>query len=880
MRSSGSKTEKSQERGCDRMKVKNQKTIRRLSFRIFRANRTRNLVAVLAITLTAMMFTALFTIAVTLNYSSEQQMMRQVGGYSHGGFKRLTKEQVSDLREDPLIKESGATYLFSIPEGDTFLKISAEMRYAEDNYAKFCWSLPTEGAMPKQGKEIAMDTTVLELLGIPAKLGEEVELTYQLGNIPVTERFILCGYWEADPALPAHMIWLSKDYVLSQMEQVPADERKQNNVGDWYLDLVFENSRNISENLEQIAENHGYTIGDATEGTELSCGINWAYTSTHSESMDAQSLFPLIGAVLVMLLTGYLIIYNVFQISVTGDVRFYGLLKTIGTTGRQIRRIVRWQALLLSGIGIPAGLIFGYLIGNLLMPILMANLSDTTVYRSANPAIFIGATLFTLATVFISCFLPARRAAKVSPVEAVRYTEQSKTKRKKKRSSHQNRLFQMAWANLMRNKLKTILVVLSLALSIVMLNGVYGFTRGFSMDGFLEKFVISDFLVADANYFKYSGWGDVSPSLVESLKHLEGFEDGGYVGYFQDYRQLQVTKKSFVDWMTNRFNQFSLDELDPETLALPDDAMMDMHTSMYVLDDYTVSKLEVVEGSLEGWKEPGNIVQVILTDDYGNPIMDQAMYEVGDQVEMISSTDYTVSEDGIDVTRNSQTEEFYTVIATAVIPNVMTTRGHGYPEFAISEKNVPNGYEEFVTEMVYLADFTEEGTAGAEQFVQDYTEKIEPEMAYESKGKYAGNYEQFQRMFWMVGGSLSFIIGLVGFLNFVNGEVTSILSRKRELAMLQSIGMTGPQMKKILVLEGILTAGGALVLVAVLNLGVYFGMMPVIENLFWFFEKNFTMTMILAAVPVLLAVGILIPLLVYQRAEKKSIVERLRESEN
>lgn len=393
------------------MRVKNQKTIRRLLFRIFGANRTRNLVAVLAIALTAMMFTALFTIAITLNHSSEQQMMRQVGGYSHGGFKRLTEEQVHELREDPLIRESGATYLFSVPEEDAFLKSSAEMRYAEDNYAKFCWSLPTSGAMPKQGKEIAMDTAVLELLGIPAKLGEEVELTYPLGNTLVTDTFILCGYWEADPALPAHMIWLSKEYALSQMEQAPVEEREQNNVGDWYLDLVFENSRDISGTLEQIAENHGYTIGETTEGTELAFGINWAYTSTHSESMDAQSIFPLIGAVIVMLLTGYLIIYNVFQISVAGDVRFYGLLKTIGTTGRQIRRIVRWQALLLSGIGIPIGLIFGYLTGNLLMPVIMANLDDTTVYRSANPVIFIGAALFALVTVFISCFLPARRAA-------------------------------------------------------------------------------------------------------------------------------------------------------------------------------------------------------------------------------------------------------------------------------------------------------------------------------------------------------------------------------------------------------------------------------------------------------------------------------------
>ena len=64
------------------------------------------------------------------------------------------------------------------------------------------------------------------------------------------------------------------------------------------------------------------------------------------------------------------------------------------------------------------------------------------------------------------------------------------------------------------------------------------------MDGFLEKFVISDFLVADADYFKYSGWEEVSPSLVESLKHGDGFEEGGEVGDFQEYRQLQVTTNS------------------------------------------------------------------------------------------------------------------------------------------------------------------------------------------------------------------------------------------------------------------------------------------------------------------------------------------------
>ena len=86
--------------------------------------------------MTAMMFSALFTIALTMNHTSQEQTMRQVGGYSHGGFKRLTKEQAEVLRKDDLIKESGATFLFSTPKEKPFDKIWSEMRYAEENYVK------------------------------------------------------------------------------------------------------------------------------------------------------------------------------------------------------------------------------------------------------------------------------------------------------------------------------------------------------------------------------------------------------------------------------------------------------------------------------------------------------------------------------------------------------------------------------------------------------------------------------------------------------------------------------------------------------------------------------------------------------------------------
>ena len=105
-----------------------------------------------------------------------------------------------------------------------------------------------------------------------------------------------------------------------------------------------------------------------------------------------------IAAVLLLILfTGYLIIYNVFQISVTNDIRFYGLLKTIGTTGRQLKRIIRYQALALSLAGIPVGLLLGWLVGAGLTPAVIGQLNGVTIapawyqavpvsYRPGRPA--------------------------------------------------------------------------------------------------------------------------------------------------------------------------------------------------------------------------------------------------------------------------------------------------------------------------------------------------------------------------------------------------------------------------------------------------------------------------------------------------------------
>ncbi|HIT36013.1 MAG TPA: ABC transporter permease, partial [Candidatus Faecousia intestinavium] len=471
------------------MNVSNRGCIRRLSLRSLLANRTRNLVAVLAIALTASLFTSLFTIAMSINEGIQQNNFRQAGGWSHGTFKYLTEEQFETLKDDPLIAQWGLRRFLGMPTEIPFNKDHVEIGYSDANQAHWTYCDPVEGRLPQEGtNEAATDTHVLDLLGIDPELGAEFTVTFYVDGHETTQTFTLCGWWEYDEAVVANHILIPESRVNAILEEVGVTPPGSDEMtGSWNLDVMLKNgARSISADIEKILTNHGYQ-GETRGENYIATGVNWGYTGAQlSENLDPVTVVILVGVLLLILLTGYLIIYNVFQISVAGDVHFYGLLKTIGTTPRQIRRIIRIQALVLSAAGIPLGLIVGWLLGGVLTPVITAQLNGITTVVSVSPVLFAGAAVFALFTVLISCRRPGRMAGKVSPVEAVRYTEGKVSKRKAKRSIKGVSLLSMAWANLGRSRSKTVITILSLSLAVVLLTLTVTFTGGFDMDKYIS----------------------------------------------------------------------------------------------------------------------------------------------------------------------------------------------------------------------------------------------------------------------------------------------------------------------------------------------------------------------------------------------------------
>ena len=167
----------------------------------------------------------------------------------------------------------------------------------------------------------------------------------------------------------------------------------------------------------------------------------------------------------------------------------------------------------------------------------------------------------------------------------------------------------------------------------------------------------------------------------------------------------------------------------------------------------------------------------------------------------------------------------------------------------------------------------------AEKYLAKLTEDPLSELMYESKAKMRDEFYSFQTMFLLLGGLLCAIITLIGILNFINAIMTGILSRRREFAVLQAVGMTNKQLKTMLIYEGLFYALGSSIAALILSILINPLIGKMLESMFWFFSANFTIIPVLLVIPVFALFGWLIPSILYGQAAKQSVVERLRESE-
>ena len=844
------------------------KPIQTLNQRTFKKNKGRNLVAITAILMTAIMFTTLFTLAQSMSKNMVEMTFRQTGYDGQASFKTITAEQFSLIANHPDVAEAGESLVLGLAQNKKLGGKQVEIRWSSDINARHSFAMPATGTMPTAADEIALDTRILDRLGIPHQLGETITLEWRkdLAKDEVTaSTFTLCGFWEGNESVYASMAWVSREFADEMIGDYVADG-KTSILGLHTAQVILHSDRNIETTMENILADTGLT--------DLKFGVNLAYSPEMNATAVQESIPMYLGMVLVFL-AGYLIIYNIFQISVTADIQFYGKLKTLGTTTKQIKKLIYGQANRLCVIGIPMGLLLGWLLGIVLVPVLMGQLEGNAVI-SSNPVIFLGSALFAWLTVTISCLRPARLAGKVSPIEALRMSDAAASKKKSKRTRNGASITGMAWANLGRNKKRTVTVICSLTLGLVLLSCFYAKNAAFDMEKYLSELTISDFQLDDRSSADYIGGYDpygftLNAELVASVEGLAGLEAIGH----QYSHQFKLTlDDETVQNIGAFYTQEMLDDWATYDSSGPAQIKNAMKTRevigvLYGMDgiplDAITHERYLLSGSYDAEKfASGDYVLVI------GPAIDSADTE--------RKTALPVPTVGSSIALENRT---YTVMAVV------------YPLQAVEEGAYEGGVQNqhcmsfIIPASVFRQQWPEntlrrlffnvddEHIPAAQEMLDAYTKTMDTSLPVTSRKTMTEQYKAETQASAVMGNTISVIIALVGVLNFINSMVTAIVSRKKEFAMIQSVGMTKRQLRKMLICEGLDYAAITLIVSYIVStLAVGIGVHAMTTNEFSTF--HFTLMPLMICTPILLAFAVLIPFLCFKNLEKQSIVERLR----
>ena len=871
------------------MQVHNTPVIRKTAQKYIFKNRGKSFVIILSIALCTFLFTTLFTVGGSILRMLKESTQRQIGTTAAGAFKYLNQEEYDRLAADSKLKEVSHWICVGEAANKELLKVRTEVHWSDEISAKKGFCYPEAGSLPQAEGEAVFSSLVLEALKIDvgpsnyeALLGKKIPLLVDINDRIIQKDFTISGVFTGDRVAMSQVVLVSKAFQ-EKYAPVPALSYYGNQsdfgfqIGGFInADIDFYNPFGTERQLVAAIFRDGLP-----EDVEIGVS-NASITGT----MDGATLLLVVFLLIIIFLSGYLIINNIYRINVYSDIRSYGLLKTIGMSGRQLSSLVRYQAIFLSLPGIAAGILAGTLVGTLLIPVIVKMLNISTTAKGVihiNGWVLLVSALFSFATVIVSCRRPARFASKVSPIEAIRYTEAANSRvipnlfRDPAHAKTHTRFTNLSFAgkNLLRDKKKVFWVVLSLALSLVILNTVYTLLHGFSEDKYISASIATDFSVADATLDNPSIRNDnrnttgITDDFLAELSKLPGVEEIGNIYLESTYQHFtdedfqkideRLLNKPFMQTLTSYGDDIPVKDIYEEYRA--------SSVNIYGVDDFVLKNLPVRHGeiNLEKFKT-GNY---ILVNEYDMRLPSGE-----------SPVQYFLPGEKISVTTNEGITKQYEVMATVEIPYAFRLQIYDTLDmFYILPTSEFNSFCGARSPMRCLFNTTDAQEQKIENWLETYTTETEPLLTYKSRKIYKQEFKNLTSMLMLTGGLLTGILALIGLLNLVNTMTTSIISRRLELAMLEAVGMTKRTQINGMCIEGVLYA--TLTGIAGIILSGLFSAILIrpLSYEMWFFDWSFTLLPVSVVFPIMIVLTLLLPVVIYKKVMSASVVERLRVAE-
>lgn len=780
--------------------------LNKLTLKSLQMNKKRTIVTIIGIILATSLLTAVITMVVSFRATMIEYEKEDAGNY-HYVFEDVPYEDLKYFKNNTNIEDIYCTedigYTYLEGNNNDYKPYLHLLAFNEKALINSSVKL-VEGRMPQNENEIVISEHIKDIAEVEYNIGDTLSLD-------VSKRTDLSGEYELDQS-NAYVegeekleSMYTKEYKVVGIIERPNYDI-ENPASPGYTIVTYLNDNNAPQNLNIYVLLSEYGLKNQEEFVSQITGIDkniltklenneqldekeleeynnikYSYSKNEgllryenfevSDSTMSTVLSLAVVVIVIIIVTSIFCIRNSFAISITEKMRQYGMLASVGATPKQIKKNVLYEAMILALIAIPIGILCGLFADFILLKVIGTLLADALnnlkFIFSISWLSLVFVILLAIITIYLSAISSARRASKISPIEAIRGNNDIKINPKKIRSSKiVEKLFgiggKIADKNLKRNKKKYRTTVISIVVSVSIF---------IAMSSFIDYAMnASSVYYNNTSYNLY-----VRDGVEDSYKEIAKFSG------IEEYSIVRLSN-FYVDTNTIKGNEDFRTGDESSQIPISIIALGDEEYRRYVKElglNYNDAK-----------------DKAILIDDYTQYVVDEE-----NKGKYIMKRVYTY-------------EKGDTILGSFEDEGVKDT----YLEIAAIGTTRPMGLENITSSYGYLVisdDFYNRNvkdTYAQELYIKcDDSNKLEGQIRQEYDDLIVYNLDeqmqQEQSVYLVIQiflyGFIT-VISLIGITNIFNTITTNMNLRSREFAMLKSIGMTNKEFNKMIRLESIL----------------------------------------------------------------------------
>lgn len=880
--------------------------MKKLTLKNLKLNRKRTIVTIVGIILATALLSALVTLVSSFQYSMIEYQKQKDGDF-HVKFSGVKMSELSEFKNNRNIESTFETMGMGFAKLDGCKNEDKPYAYVmatdEAGFEKGCFNL-IEGRMAKNEDEIVIPRHLKTNGRIDIKVGDEITLdigkrydsstesviweniayeheaetltdtvTKQYKVVGIMER---PGYGMEDYSAAGYTFVTYSDELAAIDNGTKSEESEADNTLTVYSRYTQKALRNkdavtadiigVDEKLFEKANNSSVEMSAEESDRFLKEMENAKYDIYINRFLISyECVFPIDGTfkalftvatvvALIIILTSVYCIKNSFNISITEKIRQYGMLASVGATRRQIKSSVKTEAAMLGVVGIPVGTMSGILASLILVKVVNALsagwLNFALSFHTSLPALIL-AVILSIATIYFSATGSARRAAKVTPLEAIRNTKEIKIKSSKlKTPAIIGRIWGIggviSYKNIKRNNKKYRTTVTSIVIcSVTFIVISYFMSMAFSMVGM--SYASADYNIGINMSYKKDIHIDIE-KLSKLVSGIEGVDD--YLvgaGYDFDVDKPEYTKE-YGEYCRQLYDD-SEDVSQMFLITVLDDKSYDKYASDAGIKNAAAGAILVNKGTFDVYNENSS--------KYVKKEMELYKYKAGDTIECgynvyddASSDDNAAEGDTESSTDDNNAVEGDTESGTEDNSGYVDeeTINNGVRKtvdvtiVGVTDK-VPTGYKGYGnTTLLFMnqkgfESLWADGKSGnepkpghasysayvvaenADEYQDTFEKETEGNPEYSQISFYVSNLDKQMRdeksLFTLLGVfayGLIVVIALIGITNIINTLSTGMELRSREFATLRSIGMTDKQFAGMVRLESVFISVKALVI--------------------------------------------------------------------